>query len=66
MIETVSQTFEWRLPVTLKGGDVIEVQEDTGATIEVHTERKRQTISQTINDRPVDDRFDNFPPSNDN
>lgn len=65
-IATVIPNYELRFHVTLKDGDVVEMQEDPGATIEDWKARYPPTMFQTSNHRTAEDQSKNGPPRNGN
>lgn len=60
-IATVSQNFELRFAITVKEGDIVEMQEDPVAIIEQQKERMRPTTSQISTHRQVENQSKNWP-----
>lgn len=65
-MQNVDLRFSVTLSMALRDGDVVQMQEDTGAPIGKLTERNQRRISQTIIHRPAEDKSENWPPINDN
>lgn len=57
----VSPNFALRFTVTLKDGDVVEIQEDTSAIVEQQKEIRRPTMSHTITHRKAENQSKNGP-----